>query len=487
MGTRRQITIAAAAMIAASTAASAAATRPALQPGWPVAVKTDDTVAGGVGQLIATANGDVLAVADSLGDVNSVAVRLAPTGAARWWRAIPSSCGNCASRFAGPASEQADGSFGPFGESGGTSRALTATGSPIPGCEGVLLADRTCIRESPYMGEPSVITAMRDGVERWRYLDPAPVEPQYGMEPYRSVVRADPQTVAAALPAPSTNGTTPSTVLVGLGQDDGALRWRRVVPGRWRIWVGLPDGFMATTADTPLVALDTRGFERWRLRESLEELMVDALHGRVVASPGTRPLVRALDLRTGRTVWSGRPAWPVRFIGTWRDGAVVAPVAGDLQQARGLGPDGRTRWVIGATAPVVTATGLADGSVAVMTRDLTDSGEGLVSRYRLIDASRASSRSASLVRIRQPVDCTLTCRPARRGALALRITTPTATRVRISVQTGPPKATILRVVAPAGVSFARLGSRARPGSVMRVSWTESTGTRTVTLRVGANP
>ncbi len=484
------LTAAMASLLLLMTAAGAASApiRPTVERGWPIAVRVGDWDIAAGGGVIGAANGDLLAYSDTPGDPPSIAMRIGPTGTVRWWRASDASCGNCAGRD-GAGGEQPDGSFGPFGDSGRT-WAVTATGREVAACEGVVRRDGACIQEFPFLDDViGAITAQRDGVERWRYVDPDPVDPQYGMVPFRRVVSTGADTIAAALPAPSTSaGTVSATTLVGLRAEDGAVQWRRRVPGAWRLWFGTRETLVASAPTSQAVVLGPDGAERWRMPESQNVLAIDSDSRQVLAaSRATPPVVRGRDLTTGRVVWTGRPPWPIRVFGTWRGGVIVAPISPGLHQVRGLDRTGRTRWIIGASTPIRDATGLADGSVAVMTESLTDmTGRGLVSRYRLVDAPRSIRRTVSLVRVRQPVACATTCGPARAAAPALRITTPMAMRVRVSVQTGGSRAEVVRFIAPAGVSLARLGGRAVPGSIMRVSWTERGETRTVRIRAVAD-
>jgi len=478
MGSRARVvaTAFATCLITGATATSAPV-RPVTERGWPIAVPAGDPIGDSAAGLIPALNGDVVAYSDAPdGATGSVVMRIAPGGAVRWRRALGPMCGNCVGR-AGGAAARADGSFGPFGDDGRT-WAVSARGAVVRGCEGVVRGDGTCIRESQYLDDPGIRAERGDAV-LWRYLDPAPVDAWSGMEPMRRVVLTGSDTIAAALPAAATTGGARTTVLAGLGASAGDLRWRREVPGTWRLWLGTPDVLVATSPASAAVVMRPDGTERWSAPAGSDVLAVDARSRQLlVASRTPPPVVRGLDLLTGRTVWTGRPPWPVRVVGTWRGGAIIAPVSPGLNQVRGLDRRGRTRWIVGALTPAAAATGLSDGSIAVLTGDLTDTAVGLVTRHRLVNAPRPSRRAVSLVRVRQP---------GGRAALALRIATPAAMRVRIEVRVGHRRTRVVRTIAPTGVTLARLGTIAVPGSTMRISWSERGATRTARLRVGTDP
>lgn len=357
---RRSVTIALVLMALAAPQAWAAAAPPTL-PGWPRAAPA--------GPLMQGPQGGVVVVAQDGSAFTAAAYRR--DGRRLWAYRRVAGCGNC-DDGPQPVALQPDGTYGPIGFEGDDIWAVDARGRQVAGCAGAVFPDSTCIvgtdvADAAFRHSPALVARGPSGwwsVADRRYL----WQDEFGVA--QMTVRDGTGLIHAAFAAPrdAVGGGTLPGVLLTVDPVARAIVATRVGPTQ--VLAALPAGVLVAEAGR-IVALSPDGSERWSrpFTTRPSQVLVDAARDRVYVGPAFDgvPVVRALSLSTGATLWRTATADRARLMSVGRGGRVYLAIdAPGRRAARGVRlANGSTAWQHRTAQPVLGVRELVNGTVAI--------------------------------------------------------------------------------------------------------------------------
>ena len=341
---------------------SAAAAPPTL-PGWPRSAPA--------GPLMLGPKGGVVVVAQDGSAFTAAAYRR--DGRRMWAYRREANCGNC-DGGPQPVALQPDGTYGPIGFEGDDIWAVDARGRKVAGCAGAVLADATCIGgtstvEPPdFRSWPSVVARGPAG-PLWRIIDRRYLwQGEFDVPPM--TVRDGSGLIYTAFDGPrdAVGGATLPGVLLTVDPTARAVVGTRVGPTE--ALAALPAGVLVAEGDG-IAALAADGSPRWSrpFTARPSQVLVDAARDRVYVGPGFDgvPVVRALSLATGATVWRTATRDRARLMSVGRGGRVYLAIdAAGRRAARAVRlADGATVWQHRTGQPVLGVRELVNGTVAI--------------------------------------------------------------------------------------------------------------------------